>query len=224
MGRSSRSSYEEDRGRLPLPAVRDGICSGIDEAWEDLLRRGGYLEIILKVGSDYASFGWEKTEIITDTYLHLRGTDNSCGRLRGVDVSDEVKFGHWLSRVARCAKINRIKEHLRREGHRRSEGGDNEGYAILVGNLDEILDAIAASDDTEQIALLGVIRAELLIAISRLRDSRCRHLLLMKYFQEMTDAEVGSVLGLTRVNVATIHHRNLKHLRTEVLPSMGYET
>jgi RNA polymerase sigma-70 factor (ECF subfamily) len=110
-----------------------------------------------------------------------------------------VPFSAWLYRIAHNLVAN-----WHRDSSRRQEVELEDGYQASKG--DEYPE-IALLESEEQNALLKLIRA--------LPEER-QHLLILKFVQHMSNAEIGQIMDRTEGAIKSLYHRTLLALREEI--------
>jgi RNA polymerase sigma-70 factor (ECF subfamily) len=111
-----------------------------------------------------------------------------------------VPFSAWLYRIAHNLVAN-----WHRDGSRRQEVALDDGYRSNKG--DEHPES-ALMQSEEENALLHLIRD--------LPEER-QQLLILKFVQHMSNAEIGEVMDRTEGAIKSLYHRTLLALREEVL-------
>jgi RNA polymerase sigma-70 factor (ECF subfamily) len=109
-----------------------------------------------------------------------------------------VPFSAWLYRIAHNLVANWHRDRGRRQ---------------LVG-LDDVAH-LSAGARPESAAEVNEERAQLLSAIRRLPDER-QQLLILKFVEHLSNAEIGKVMGRTEGAVKSLYHRTLLSLRDEL--------
>jgi len=109
-----------------------------------------------------------------------------------------VPFSAWLYRIAR----NLLSNWYRDEGKRR---------AISLDRIEHRL----GDSGPEFVTELAQDREALLAAIRRLPADR-QELLILKFVERMSNAEIGNVLGRTEGAIKSLYHRTLLALREEM--------
>jgi RNA polymerase sigma-70 factor (ECF subfamily) len=110
-----------------------------------------------------------------------------------------VPFSAWLYRIAHNLVAN-----WHRDSSRRQEVELEDGYQASKG--DEYPE-IALLESEEQNALMKLIRA--------LPEER-QHLLILKFVQHMSNAEIGQIMDRTEGAIKSLYHRTLLALREEI--------
>ena len=120
--------------------------------------------------------------------------------LQNIDRYEDkgVPFSAWLYRIAR----NLLSNWYRDEGKRR---------AISLDRIEHRL----GDSGPESVTELAQDREALLAAIRRLPADR-QELLILKFVERMSNAEIGTVLGRTEGAIKSLYHRTLLALREEM--------
>jgi len=113
-----------------------------------------------------------------------------------------VPFQAWLYRIAHNLVANWHRDRGRRK----------------IIPLDEFIAASLKTDAPDQQAEDKEERAALLRAIRRLPAER-QQLLLLKFVEQLSNAEIGAIMGRTEGAVKSLYHRTLLTLRDELLPA-----
>lgn len=113
-----------------------------------------------------------------------------------------VPFQAWLYRIAHNLVANWHRDRGRRK----------------IIPLDEFIAASLKTDAPDQQAEDKEERAALLRAIRRLPEER-QQLLLLKFVEQLSNAEIGTIMGRTEGAVKSLYHRTLLTLRDELLPA-----
>lgn len=113
-----------------------------------------------------------------------------------------IPFQAWLYRIAH----NLVANHHRDKGRRKiiplEEYITNGMYGGAVDGPEQ------ATEDAED-------REQMLIAIRKLPDDR-QQLLLLKFVDRLSNAEIGEIMGRTEGAVKSLYHRTLTALREEL--------
>lgn len=110
-----------------------------------------------------------------------------------------VPFSAWLYRIAHNLVAN-----WHRDSSRRQEVELEDGYRASKGDEHP---EVALMESEEQNALLGLIR--------RLPEER-QQLLILKFVEHMSNAEIGLVMDRTEGAIKSLYHRTLLSLREEI--------
>lgn len=110
-----------------------------------------------------------------------------------------VPFSAWLYRIAHNLVAN-----WHRDSSRRQEVELEDGYQASKGDEHP---EIALLESEEQNALMKLIRA--------LPEER-QHLLILKFVQHMSNAEIGQIMDRTEGAIKSLYHRTLLALREEI--------
>lgn len=108
-------------------------------------------------------------------------------------------FSAWLYRIAHNIVANWHRDH-----HHQRELA-----------LDEHVPQSQVSGNPEQRAEVSEERAALLRAIRRLPDDR-QQLLLLKFMESLSNAQIGNIMGRTEGAVKSLYHRTLIALREDM--------
>ena len=121
--------------------------------------------------------------------------------LAAIDRYEErgAPFVSWLFRIAHNLALNWQRD---RQRHR-------------IIPFDEGIPASNPEEQPETYAEQAEERARLLAAIGRL-PSRSQQLLVLKFDEECTNAEIGAALGRSEGAVKSLYHRTLRALRHEL--------
>jgi RNA polymerase sigma-70 factor (ECF subfamily) len=110
-----------------------------------------------------------------------------------------VPFSAWLYRIAHNLVANWHRDH----SHRREIA------------LDELI-PLPATQEHPEIALLRLEEQEVLLrAIRRLPPDR-QHLLILKFVEDLSNAEIGRIMGRSEGAIKSLYHRTLLALRAYV--------
>jgi RNA polymerase sigma-70 factor (ECF subfamily) len=112
-----------------------------------------------------------------------------------------LPFSAWLYRIAHNLVANWHRDRSRRK----------------VSPLDEVVARGLWSEAPETIAETREERDGLLAAIRQLPADR-QQLLLLKFVEHMSNAEIGLVIGRTEGAVKSLYHRTLLSLRDDMSP------
>ncbi len=119
------------------------------------------------------------------------------------DYSDRgVPFSAWLYRIAHNLVANWHRDHARRQSLALED-------VTLVGDALEMPEWVAETNEE---------RRWLLAAIRRLPEER-QELLILKFVEQLSNAEVGHIMGRTEGAIKSLYHRTLLSLRDELLKS-----
>ena len=114
-------------------------------------------------------------------------------------VERGVPFQAWLYRIAH----NLVANWHRDQGRRK----------IIA--LDEYVAHSLTSDAPDRLAEEQEERNQLLEAVRRLPEDR-QQLLLLKFVEQMSNAEIGVIMGRTEGAIKSLYHRTLLALREEI--------
>jgi RNA polymerase sigma-70 factor (ECF subfamily) len=115
-------------------------------------------------------------------------------------VDRGVPFSARLYRIAHNLVANWHRDHARRQDVDLDD-------AQLVGEPQEMPEVVA--EDNER-------RRWLLAAIRRLPEER-QELLILKFVEQLSNAEVGQIMGRTEGAIKSLYHRTLLALRDELI-------
>lgn len=112
-------------------------------------------------------------------------------------------FKPWLLRIVANEARNRIRSQVRREG--------------LALRASEARPSGEAAPSPEEAALASEGRAELLAAVESLKEAD-RIAISLRFFAELTEAEMAEVLGVPKGTVKSRLSRALERLRAAMGP------
>ena len=110
-----------------------------------------------------------------------------------------VPFTAWLYRIAHNLVANWHRDQSRRK----------------VIPLDEFILSGIRTEAPESVAEDSEERARLLAAIRRLPEER-QQLLILKFVQRLSNAEIGEIMGRSEGAIKSLYHRTLLALRDEL--------
>lgn len=110
-----------------------------------------------------------------------------------------VPFTAWLYRIAHNLVANWHRDRSRRP----------------VVPLDRNVAVSEVGEHPETEAIAGEERIQLMRAVRALPDDR-QQLLILKFVERMSNAEIGEVMGRTEGAIKSLYHRTLSTLREEV--------
>jgi RNA polymerase sigma-70 factor, ECF subfamily len=114
-------------------------------------------------------------------------------------------FQAWLFRIAHNLVVNWYRDHSSHP----TVSMDGDDYLSLRAQM---IPADAA-EGPEALMAAADMRVVLLRAVSRLPEER-KTLIILKFVEEMTNVEIGEVLGRTEGAIKALYHRTLITLRT----------
>jgi RNA polymerase sigma-70 factor, ECF subfamily len=114
-------------------------------------------------------------------------------------------FQAWLFRIAHNLVVNWYRDHSSHP----TVSMDGDDYLSLRAQM---IPADAA-EGPEALLAAADMRVVLLRAVSRLPEER-KTLIILKFVEEMTNVEIGEVLGRTEGAIKALYHRTLITLRT----------
>jgi RNA polymerase sigma-70 factor (ECF subfamily) len=110
-----------------------------------------------------------------------------------------LPFSAWLYRIAHNLVVNWHRDRGRRK----------------VISLDDLSMTTLKSDAPERVAESREEQEVLLAAIRNLPDER-QHLLILKFVERLSNAEIGIIMGRSEGAVKSLYHRTLLSLRDEI--------
>jgi RNA polymerase sigma-70 factor (ECF subfamily) len=114
-------------------------------------------------------------------------------------VDRGVPFSAWLYRIAHNLVVNWHRDRGRRK----------------VVPLDDMLFSPFSSQAPEQLAERNEQQEELLQAIEKLPDDR-QQLLILKYVDRLSNAQIGQIMGRSEGAIKSLYHRTLIALRDQM--------
>lgn len=115
-----------------------------------------------------------------------------------------VPFSAWLYRIAHNLVANWHRDRSRRH----------------IISLEDMLHWRAPDDSPERVTQLMEDRETLLRVVSRLPAER-QELLVLKFVDRLTNAEIGAVMGRSEGAIKSLYHRTLIALREEYADGAG---
>ncbi len=110
-----------------------------------------------------------------------------------------LPFSAWLYRIAHNLVVNWHRDRRRRQ----------------VVPLDDLIVSTLRSEAPEHVTELHEEQEHLLIAISSLPHER-QQLLILKYVEHLSNAEIGQIMGRSEGAIKSLYHRTLIALRDEI--------
>jgi RNA polymerase sigma-70 factor (ECF subfamily) len=170
------------------------------------------LDLIRRAGSEASAFGelYERHVRQIYNYIYYRTGNHHDAEdltarvfqraLRHVAAFEDkgVPFSAWLYRIAHNLVANWHRDRSRRP----------------VVPLDEHLAATGSSTHPEWEAMASEERQMLLTAVRQLPADR-QQLLILKFVERLSNAEIGEIMGRTEGAIKSLYHRTLKSLREE---------
>lgn len=170
------------------------------------------LELIRRAGSEASAFGelYERHVRQIYNYIYYRTGNHHDAEdltarvfqraLRHVAAFEDkgVPFSAWLYRIAHNLVANWHRDRSRRP----------------VVPLDEHLAAPGSSTHPEWEAMAAEERQMLLTAVRRLPADR-QQLLILKFVERLSNAEIGEIMGRTEGAIKSLYHRTLNSLRED---------
>ncbi len=169
--------------------------------------------LVEKAKEDPAAFGvlYERYVKKIYNYIYYRTSDPHDAEdltartfYRALDNIDRyvnrgVPFSAWLYRIAHNLVANWHRDRKRRQ---------------MVA-LDELLVATQRDCNPDRMAEINEQQAVLLEAIERLHSDR-QQLLILKFAEKMSNAEIGQVMGRSEGAIKSLYHRTLIALRDDL--------
>jgi RNA polymerase sigma-70 factor (ECF subfamily) len=170
------------------------------------------LDLIRRAGSEASAFGelYERHVRQIYNYIYYRTGNHHDAEdltarvfqraLRHVATFEDkgVPFSAWLYRIAHNLVANWHRDRSRRP----------------VVPLDDHLATPGSSAHPESEAMAAEERQMLLAAVRRLPEDR-QQLLILKFVERMSNAEIGEIMGRTEGAIKSLYHRTLNSLREE---------
>jgi RNA polymerase sigma-70 factor, ECF subfamily len=192
--------------KLPRPGQGEWVASPEDE-----------VELVARAKTDASAFGvlYERYVGRIYNYIYYRTGDRHEAEdltartfqraLLHIGRYDErgLPFSAWLYRIAHNLVANWHRDQGRRQ---------------ILG-LDEVALVGLSRERPESIAEVNEAREQLLAAIRCLPGER-QQLLILKFTERMSNAEIGKVMGRSEGAIKSLYHRTLLALRDE----LGLET
>lgn len=170
-------------------------------------------ELIARAKSDKEAFG-ELYEAYVDriySYVYYRTGDTAEAEdltakifmraMKHIPNYDDrgLPFSAWLYRIARNLVANWHRDRSRRR----------------IISLDDIAQWRAGGESPELLTQFSEDRDQLLEAVRRLPADR-QELLIFKFVDQLSNAEIGEIMGRSEGAIKSLYHRTLLSLRTEV--------
>ncbi len=114
-----------------------------------------------------------------------------------------LPFSAWLYRIAHNLVAN-----WHRDNNRRKEIPIDDGFLVVRSN-----------DHPEQELLRAEEKERLLMAIRRLPPER-QQLIILKFVEHLSNAEIGEIMGRTEGAIKSLYHRTLATMRREFTEGM----
>jgi RNA polymerase sigma-70 factor (ECF subfamily) len=172
------------------------------------------LELVTLVRDDPAAFGQLYERYVTKIYNYVyyrtgnhHDAEDLTGRvfyraLMHIDrfVDRGVPFSAWLYRIAHNLVANWHRDHARRQELSLDD-------VTLTGGLRETPEAATEANEEH---------ARLLSSIRSLPTER-QELLILKFVDHLSNAEIGQIMGRSEGAIKSLYHRTLLSLRDELL-------
>jgi RNA polymerase sigma-70 factor (ECF subfamily) len=170
------------------------------------------LDLIRRAGSEASAFGelYERHVRQIYNYIYYRTGNHHDAEdltarvfqraLRHVAAFEDkgVPFSAWLYRIAHNLVANWHRDRSRRP----------------VVPLDDHLASPGSSTHPEAEAMAAEERQMLLVAVRQLPPDR-QQLLILKFVERLSNAEIGEIMGRTEGAIKSLYHRTLNSLREE---------
>jgi len=181
---------------------------------------GDELELVQRASTDAEAFGllYERHVRRIYNYIYYRtGNPHDAEDLtarvfqramRHVGAFEDkgVPFSAWLYRIAHNLVANWHRDRSRRP----------------VVPLDDHVAAVGMSVHPEAEAVASEERDQLLAVVRRLPEER-QQLLILKFVERLSNAEIGQVMGRTEGAIKSLYHRTLNSLREELVGARGQD-
>ena len=178
------------------------------------------LELVARVREDPSAFGQLYERYVTKIYNYVyyrtgnhHDAEDLTGRvfyraLMHVDrfVDRGVPFSAWLYRIAHNLVANWHRDHARRQEFSLED-------LSLTSPLRDTPEATTEANE-ERLRLLGAIRH---LPIER------QELLILKFVEQLPNAEIGEIMGRSEGAIKSLYHRTLLSLRDDLMPHAGRE-
>lgn len=175
-------------------------------------------ELVSLAKDDKAAFGQLYERYVTRiyNYIYYRTSNHQEAEdltakvfmraLKHIQHYDErgVPFSAWLYRIAHNLVANWYRDHSRR----------------TIIPLEDFVGKSAPTDEPEDAAEEKEEHEQLLEAIHRLPPDR-QQLLILKYVERLSNAEIGTVMDKTEGAVKSLYYRTLSVLRDDLLKIKG---
>ena len=172
-------------------------------------------ELIERAKNDKAAFGELYERYVTRIYNYIyyrTGNSHEAEDLTtrvfmramkhiGNYTDQGVPFSAWLYRIARNMVANWYRDNSRRQ----------------TISLDDISQWHISDEGAELAAQLREDKANLLLAIQQLPSDR-QELLILKFVDQLPNAEIGNIMGRSEGAIKSLYHRTLAALREELQP------
>jgi RNA polymerase sigma-70 factor (ECF subfamily) len=183
-----------------------GWSSAVSELESDL-------DLVARVKADSSAFGLLYERYVTKIYNYVyyrtgnhHDAEDLTSRvfyraLMHVDdyVDRGVPFSAWLYRIAHNLVANWHRDHSRRQELDLED-------SILTSPPREMPEQVAETNET---------RERLLWAI-RLLPAERQELLILKFVEQLSNAEIGQIMGRSEGAIKSLYHRTLLQLREEL--------
>jgi len=174
------------------------------------------MQLVAQVAEDPSAFGELYQRYVTKIYSYVyyrtgnhHDAEDLTGRvfyraLMHVDrfVDRGVPFSAWLYRIAHNLVANWHRDHSRRQEY----------------SLEDLTLTSPARDAPEATTEANEERLRLLQAIRSLPPER-QELLILKFVERLSNAEIGQIMGRTEGAIKSLYHRTLLSLRDALAKS-----
>jgi RNA polymerase sigma-70 factor, ECF subfamily len=175
-------------------------------------------QLVVLAKDDNAAFGelYERYVTRIYNYMYYRTSNHQEAEdltakvfmraLKHIQKYDErgVPFSAWLYRIAHNLVANWYRDHSRR----------------TIIPLEDFLGKSAPQEEPEDATEEKEEREQLLEAIHRLPSDR-QQLLILKYVERLSNAEIGTVMEKTEGAVKSLYYRTLSVLRDDLVKLKG---
>ena len=172
------------------------------------------LDLIARAKSDATAFGAVYERYVTRIYNYVyyrtgnhHDAEDLTSRVfyRALMHIDEftdrgVPFSAWLYRIAHNLVANWHRDHARRQEMDLDD-------SVLIGPSREMPEQIAETNEKRQ---------RLLDAIRNLPVER-QELLILKFVEQLSNAEIGQIMGRSEGAIKSLYHRTLLALRDDLV-------
>lgn len=168
------------------------------------------MELVARVGDDPSAFGQLYERYVTKIYNYVyyrtgnhHDAEDLTGRvfyraLMHIDrfVDRGVPFSAWLYRIAHNLVANWHRDHSRRQEFSLEDMN-------LTSPLRETPEAKTEANE-DRVQLMGAIRS---LPIER------QELLILKFVEQLSNADIGEIMGRSEGAIKSLYHRTLLSLR-----------
>ena len=172
------------------------------------------MELVATVGDDPTAFGQLYERYVTKIYNYVyyrtgnhHDAEDLTGRvfhraLMHIDrfVDRGVPFSAWLYRIAHNLVANWHRDHSRRQEYSLEDMN-------LTGPLRETPEAWTVANE-DHVQLMRAIRS---LPVER------QELLILKFVEQLSNSEIGEIMGRSEGAIKSLYHRTLLALRDELV-------